>query len=125
MLTIIQQHHIKYLYEYKGMSLRAIAKETGHSFQTIKKYAHKEDPNPLPTPRKPKKSKIDEWLEEDQKMPPVSLRAVQHYVGQQKRDIYQESEEYLPLEHSPGRHRPIFTVLHIKMRKRSSRKDFF
>jgi len=33
MLTMIQQHHIKYLYEYKGMSLRAIAKETGHSFQ--------------------------------------------------------------------------------------------
>lgn len=69
---MIQQHHIKYLYEYKGMNLRAIAKETGYSFQTVKKYANKEDGNQLPTPRKPKQSKldpykaqIDEWLEED------------------------------------------------------------
>jgi transposase len=51
--------HIKYLYEYKEMSLRAIATETGYSFRTVKKYANKEDDNQLPTSRKPKQSKLD------------------------------------------------------------------
>lgn len=32
MLTMIQVHHIKFLYEEKGYSLRKIANETGHDF---------------------------------------------------------------------------------------------
>ncbi|WOE49158.1 hypothetical protein Q5P00_30175 (plasmid) [Bacillus thuringiensis] len=44
MLTMIQQHHIKYLHQYKGMSLRAISKETGHSFQTVQKICVSGEP---------------------------------------------------------------------------------
>jgi transposase len=154
MLTMIQQHHIKYLYEYKGMSLRAIAKETGHSFQTIKKYANKEDGNPLPTPRKPKQSKldpykaqIDKWLEEDRKVPrkqrhtgtrvyrrllemygeefSVSLRTVQYYVAKKKQEMYQDGEGYLPLEHSPGEAQADFGSFTYQDKKGVEQEGFF
>ncbi|WP_420768520.1 IS21 family transposase [Parageobacillus thermoglucosidasius] len=154
MLTMIQQHHIKYLYEYKGMSLRAIAKETGHSFQTIKKYANKEDVHPLPTPRKPKQSKldpykaqIDERLEEDRKVPrkqrhtgtrvyrrllemygeefSVSLRAVQYYVAKKKQEMYQDGEGYLPLEHSPGEAQADFGSFTYQDEKGVEQEGFF
>ncbi|MCR6850475.1 hypothetical protein [Bacillus sp. IBL03825] len=76
MLTMIQQHHIKYLHQYKGMSLRAISKETGHNFQTVRKYAYLENHNLLPTLREPKGTKLDPYkaqinqsLEEDRKAP--------------------------------------------------------
>ncbi|PGO80379.1 hypothetical protein CN980_03405 [Bacillus cereus] len=131
MLTMIQQHHIKYLHQYKGMSLRAISKETGHSFQTVRKYAYLENHNPLPTPREskgtkldPYKAQIDQWLVEDRKVPvkqrhtgarvykrlieiyggefPVSIRTIQYYVSHKKKELYLKCEGYLPLQHSPG-----------------------
>ncbi len=37
MLTMTQIHHIKFLYEDKGYSLRKIAEETGHDFKTVQK----------------------------------------------------------------------------------------
>ncbi|OIX19992.1 hypothetical protein BMT18_12090 [Bacillus thuringiensis serovar aizawai] len=128
---MIQQHHIKYLHQYKGMSLRAISKETGHSFQTVQKYAYLENPNTVPTSRKvhgskldPYKVQIDQWLKEDKKVPvkqrhtgarvykrlieiyggdlSVSIRTVQYYVSRKKKELYQSCEGYLPLQHSPG-----------------------
>lgn len=38
-------NHIKYLRDNKGHTLRGIARETGHVFETVKKYAQKQDFN--------------------------------------------------------------------------------
>jgi transposase len=56
------------------MSLRAIAKQSGHNFRTVKKYVDREDWNKEYAPRKervsrlePLKEVIDEWIKEDLK----------------------------------------------------------
>jgi len=51
---MIQVHHIKYLREFKGKSLRSIANETGHDFRTVKKYDEMEDFNTYVQRRKRK-----------------------------------------------------------------------
>lgn len=50
MLTMEQIYLIKYLRNHKGKSLRKIAKETGHDFETVKKYVEKNDFNLYPRP---------------------------------------------------------------------------
>jgi cytidylate kinase len=40
-----QTYLIRYLRNHKGKSYRKIAKETGHDFETVKKYAEKDDFN--------------------------------------------------------------------------------
>ena len=72
MLKVEKQDYLTGLREYKGMSLRGIAEETGHHFNTVKKYADKEDWNKGYKPRKERRSLleplfsvIDEWLKED------------------------------------------------------------
>lgn len=40
---MIQINHIKYEREYKGKSLRTIAKENDLDFSTVKKYADQDD----------------------------------------------------------------------------------
>jgi LysM repeat protein len=50
MLTMEQIYIIKYLRNHKGKSLRKIAKETGHDFETVKKYVEKNDFNLYPRP---------------------------------------------------------------------------
>lgn len=40
-----QVNDIKYLYERKGLSLRGISRETGHAFETVKKYVEMDDFN--------------------------------------------------------------------------------
>lgn len=45
MLTMDQVYSIRYLRNHEGKSLRKIAKETGHDFQTVKKYVEKDDFN--------------------------------------------------------------------------------
>ena len=40
-----QVNDIKCLWERKGLSYRAIIKETGHAFETVKKCADKDDSN--------------------------------------------------------------------------------
>ncbi len=126
-----QIHHIRYLAFHKGKSYKSIARETGRDFKTVKKYVEKDDWNDEPKKRKKKASKldpfkpvIDEWLENDLTAPPkqrhtakriydrlceefgaefnVSLRTVQYYVSQKKKELYIQNEGYLPLEHSPG-----------------------
>ena len=59
---------------YEGKSLRAIEKESGRNFRTVKKYVDCEDWNEGKKPRKkrsegiePLKETINEWLQEDQK----------------------------------------------------------
>jgi transposase len=69
-----RQSYLSNLREYEGKSLREIASQTGHHFNTVKKYADKEDWNKEYKPRKERVSKleplkpvIDEWIQEDMK----------------------------------------------------------
>lgn len=114
MLTMIQVHHIKFLYEEKGYSLRKIAEETGHDFKTVQKYVEQQDFNLKLEKRKPVSKKIDaykedimKWLMADLDMPrkqrhtgkrvfdrlkakhkeelDISLRSVQAFVSEVKK----------------------------------------
>ena len=69
MLKVKKQNYLSNLSEYEGMNLRAIAKRSGHHFNTVKKYVDREDWNKEYQPRKgrpspldPLKPVIDEWL---------------------------------------------------------------
>jgi transposase len=73
-LKVEKQNYLSNLSEYEGMSLRAIAKRSGHHFNTVKKYVDREDWNEEYKPRAerpsildPLKPVIDEWLMEDMK----------------------------------------------------------
>lgn len=73
---MIQVHHIKFLYEEKGYSLRKIANETGHDFKTVQKYVEQQDFNLKLEKRKTVSKKIDvykdeimNWLITDLEMP--------------------------------------------------------
>jgi len=73
-LDLDRQKYLGNLEQYEGMSLREIAKKTGHHFNTVKKYVDKEDwraehkaRKPYPSRLEPLKAVIDEWLKEDMK----------------------------------------------------------
>ena len=78
MLRMAQVQYIKDLYENEGKSLREISRITGHSFETVQKYAQKENwsednlPDTEPTSY-PVLGKfipiVDSWLEADRKVP--------------------------------------------------------
>ncbi len=131
MLTMEQIYFIKYLRNHKGKSLRKIAEETGHDFETVKKYTEKADFN-LELKKKqqrkgkldPFKALIDQWLEQDQKAKPkqrhtaqrvfnrlkelygeefnVSDRSIRKYVAQKKKELAGGTDGYIPLDHPPG-----------------------
>lgn len=131
MLTMIQIQNIRYQGIHKGKSIRAISKETGHNYRTIKKYIEKSDFNEPYKRRKGRPSKIDtvkiiidRWLEEDKDRNPkqrhtakriydrlkteykdlfnASERTVRAYVAAKKKELYGAREGFLPLEHPPG-----------------------
>jgi transposase len=69
-----KQIYLSGMSQFEGKSLRAISAETGHHFNTVKKYVDKEDWNEEYKPRKervsllePLKPIIDEWITEDLK----------------------------------------------------------
>ena len=73
-LTMEEQIYLFGQREFGGKSLNEIAKETGRHFNTVKKYADREDWNAEYKPRKlrasrlePLKEIIDEWITEDMK----------------------------------------------------------
>lgn len=131
MLRMAQIEYIKDLYENEGLSLREISRRTGHSFQTVQKYAYQEDwsveklPN-LEAENYPNLEKyipsIDEWMEADRKLPRKqrhtamriyhrlveeqgyqgSYSSVKRYVRKKKLVLNLATEGYLPLEHPPG-----------------------
>jgi transposase len=75
-LSLSKQSYLSNLSQYEGLSLREIAKRSGHHFNTVKKYVDKEDWNKEKMQRKervsrlePLKAVIDEWLKEDIKRP--------------------------------------------------------
>ncbi|WP_418791811.1 hypothetical protein [Phosphitispora sp. TUW77] len=125
-----QVHNIKYLFKFKGKTLRGIARETGHHFNTVKKYVEKENFNLEHNPGKLRVRKlapyidlIDSWLEADLHAKPkqrhtaqrvfdrlkeqfpdfdISDRSVRAYVSKRKKGIGLTQEGHLPLEHPPG-----------------------
>jgi transposase len=69
-----KQNYLSNLSQFEGLSLREIARKTGHHFNTVKKYVDREDWNEVYKPRKERTSKldplkpiIDEWIKEDLK----------------------------------------------------------
>lgn len=78
MLKMAHQEYIKDLYENEDKSLRQIARETGHHFSTVQKYAQKEDWNKTKFPGTQADSypvlgnfipTIDEWIQADKRAP--------------------------------------------------------
>ncbi len=42
MLRMAQIKYIKNLYKNEGLSLREVSQRTGHSFETVRKYAYRQ-----------------------------------------------------------------------------------
>lgn len=131
MLRMAQINYIKDLYENEGLSLREISRRTGHSFQTVQKYAYQENwsverlPN-LEAENYPSLEKyipsIDEWMELDRKLPRKqrhtatriyrrlveeqgyqgSYSSVKRYVRKKKFVLKLAAEGYLPLAQPAG-----------------------
>ena len=126
-----QKEYIKDLYENEEKSLREISRITGHSFETVRKYAYQSDWNEDNLPDIEPQSypvlgayipKIDEWLEADRKVPRKqrhtaqriykrlqdecgykgSYCSVKRYVRKKKFVMRSHSEGYLPLAHPAG-----------------------
>lgn len=131
MLRMAQINHIKDLYENEDLSLREIARKTGHSFKTVQKYAYQlnwsEDNLPDTEPKSyPVLGNfipvIDKWLEADRKIPRKqrhtiwrifcrlrdeysfggSYSSVKKYVRKKRFVMHTQSGGYLPLKHVPG-----------------------
>ncbi len=131
MLRMAQQKYIKDLYENEGLSLREISRRTGCCFETVRKYAYKEDwsENELPNLNlehypvlEAYIPTIDEWLEADRKAPRKQRRTAKRifdrlreergfggsyscekrYVRKKKQALRINSEGYLPLEQPEG-----------------------
>ena len=131
MLRMAQIDYIKDLYENEDLSLREISRRTGHSFQTVQKYAYQENwsaeklPN-LEAENYPNLEKyipsIDEWMELDRKLPRKqrhtamriyhrlvdeqgyqgSYSSVKRYVRKKKFVLKLAAEGYLPLAQPCG-----------------------
>lgn len=131
MIRMAQIQYIKDLYENEEVSLREIARRTNLSFQTVRKYAYKEDwrrdrlPN-LEAENYPALEAfipaIDEWMEADRKIPRKqrhtamriydrlreeqeyggSYSSVKRYVRKKKFMMKMVMEGYLPLAQPKG-----------------------
>ena len=131
MLRMAQQKYIKDLYENEELSLREISRRTGHCFETVQKYAYKEDwsedglPNLEPENYPALEAyipTINEWLEADRKVPRKqrhtakrvydrlreecgfrgSYSCVKRYVRKKRQSLKLSSEGYLPLAQPEG-----------------------
>ena len=131
MLQMEQIYRIRNMKKFEGKSLRKIAKETGHDFQTVKKYVEKEDFNQNPRPKRKRQGKLSAyreivitWLESDKKAPhkqqhtakrvydrlkelyPVEFdasdRSVRKFVSEIRKELQMDADGFLPLLHPPG-----------------------
>lgn len=123
---------IRFLKNHKDMSLRSIAKETNHHFETVKKYVDKDNFNLQLRDKQHRKGKldpykqlIDQWLIDDLSAKPkqrhtakriydrlrdeyseefdVSDRSIRAYVSKRRLELSRDTDRgYIPLEHSPG-----------------------
>ncbi|MCM1225763.1 MAG: IS21 family transposase, partial [Lachnospiraceae bacterium] len=130
-LRMAQQKYIKDLWENEEVSLREISRRTGHSFETVRKYAYCEDWSREELPNLEPKSypglgkyipKINEWLEKDRKIPRKqrhtakriyerlkeeegyggSYSSVKRYVKKKRQEMRIREGGYLPLEEPKG-----------------------
>jgi len=126
-----QKEYIKDLYENEDLSLREISRRTGHSFETVRKYALREDWSEDKLPNLEAENypilkayipTIDEWMEEDRKVPRKqrhtaariyqrlkeekgytgSYSSVKRYVRKKKFVQKMAAEGYLPLAQPSG-----------------------
>ena len=126
-----QVQYIKDLYENEEKSLREISRITGHSFETVQKYAQKENWNEDNLPDTEPTSYpvlgefipiVDGWLEADRKVPRKqrhtvwrlfcrlrdeygfrgSYSSVKRYARKKKYVMKVQSAGFLPLERTPG-----------------------
>ena len=126
-----QVQYIKDLYENEEKSLREISRITGHSFETVQKYAQKENWNEDNLPDTEPTSYpvlgefipiVDGWLEADRKVPRRqrhtawrlfcrlrdeygfrgSYSSVKRYIRKKKYVMKVQSAGFLPLERTPG-----------------------
>ena len=130
MLTMDQIYRIRYLRKFEGKSLRNIAKITGHDFETVKKYAEKDNFNIEPKTKQKRQGKlapyediVRDWLRKDMDAPykqrhtarrvfdrlkegypefDASDRSVRTLVAKLKEELNLQKEGSLPLEHPPG-----------------------
>lgn len=131
MIRMAQQEYIKDLYENEEVSLREIARRTNLSFQTVRKYAQKEDWSEEKLPNLEAENypslveyipTIDEWLEKDRKIPQKqrhtamrvyhrlqeelsyqgSYSSVRRYINKKKLVMRLAAEGYLPLSQPAG-----------------------
>jgi len=93
-LDLDRQKYLGNLDQYEGLSLRAIAKKTGHHIQTVKKYVEKADWNDEPKSRKAQVTKlsplhevIDGWLLEDLKRSRKNRRTASKIYRDLSKDV--------------------------------------
>ena len=130
-LNMAQVNYIKDLYENEEKSLREISRMTGHSFETVQKYAQKADWSEDDLPDIEPSSYpvlgavipvIDQWLIGDKKLPRKqrhtamriftrlrdehgytgSYSSVRRYVRKKKFVMKAQKAGFLPLEHPMG-----------------------
>lgn len=126
MLSMINKYNIKTMYLIQGKSLRQIARETGHTFRTVRKYALQEDFSEKIVRKIYKKSSlepfeetIDQWLISDLEAPrkqrhtakrvyerlckefsssfALSYRTVAKYVAKKKKTLDEFSKKNIGL----------------------------
>jgi transposase len=131
MLTMEQVYRIRNMKKFEGKSLRKISQITGHDFETVKKYVEKEDFNQVIRPKQrrygklsPYKNIVTTWLVNDKKAPykqqhtakrvfdrlkemygdefTASDRAVRKFVADIRKELQNNTDGFLPLEHPPG-----------------------
>ena len=85
MISMEHIYHIRYEKNIKGKSLREIAKESGHNFRTVKKYAQMADFNETLPIKKTRKSKsaayrelVKSWLVGDLTSPKKQRHTAKH-----------------------------------------------
>ena len=127
MIQVQEWEHIRQAFHVEGQSLRAIERETGRAFRTVKRMAEAESPpgycltkgRPAPV-LGPYKERIRELLAENKQLPrkqrwtaqrifetiakegfPGAAPTVRHFVGQVRKEMRQPAV-YLPLEFDPG-----------------------
>jgi len=134
------------------MSIREIARTVAVNRKTVAKYVNQEDFSPVVSKRRKKcpvlgpfMPIIDQWLEGDRQERKKqrhtakriydrlvaehgyhgSERNVRLYVSKKKRELYNEKEGYIPLEHQPGEAQVDFGEMDYRDGGGVTRKGYF
>ena len=112
MLRMAQIKYIKDLYENEEASLREICRVTGHSFETVRKYAYQENWSEDNLPDIEPQSYpalqdfipiIDKWLEEDRKAPRKQRHSPEHRSDRIRLQSRMGAACYFPKDTPPPR----------------------